>query len=50
MVDVHVCVSRELTSDLVTVKIVVEAAVFSGTETVVGRLVTTGGVLTSVKR
>ena len=42
--------SRELTSDLVAVKTPVEGAVFSGTETVVGRLVTTGGVLMSVNR
>ena len=47
---VQVWVSRELTSDLVAVKTPVEGAVFSGTETVVGRLVTTGGVLMSVNR
>lgn len=49
MVDVHVCVSNELTSVLVTVNTSVVAAVFSATDTVVGRLVITGAVFMSVR-
>lgn len=49
MVDVHVCVSSELTSVLVTVYTSVVAAVFSATDTVVGRLVMTGAVFMSVR-
>lgn len=47
--DVHVCVSNELTSVLVTVNTSVVAAVFSATDTVVGRLVITGAVFMSVR-
>lgn len=49
MVDVHVCVSNELTSVLVTVNTSVVVAVFSATDTVVGRLVITGAVFMSVR-
>lgn len=49
MVDVHVSVSNELTSVLVTVNTSVVAAVFSATDTVVGRLVITGAVFMSVR-
>lgn len=47
--DVHVCVSSELTSVLVTVYTSVVATVFSATDTVVGRLVMTGAVFMSVR-
>lgn len=43
------CVSNELTSVLVTVNTSVVAAVFSATDTVVGRLVITGAVFMSVR-